>query len=443
MDNITVTIYKSIKKSSILNFFIYIMVLLASLDIFIYYFSKYLKGISFYGVLSIILILILSKFRYLKVSIFHGKQIIFFIIWVIFFIIVNQFIINYTYSNVIMGINFNDFTLQVIQVFCTFITYFYLDSVKAEKVKVNIIKIILFSIFIDAVITLRALQIDFNISKVMATGSAALNVKGLKGVSGYSIIYGLVIIMPMLYCCFKEYGRRYQVIKTLLIMLIIYFVYKAAYTTALIALVLGILIYLFLNMSKKLKILLLPLIILMIILLINPKLIYNILTFLSDKIEISQISERFQELANLILHGDKSGDTLYRFVLYKRSINAFFSHPLFGISIFKPNYLLSGHSAFLDILGSMGLFGFIPYFLFILYSYKISMNKTKEKKLKNSIRTSYIIFCFIGSINTLATSFTINLFLLFFINWYPIFIEKLCNKNALKVKKSHHSRVVN
>lgn len=431
MKKITKTYYKNKKNSLILNFFVYIMVLLASCDIFTYYFSTYLKGISFYGVLLIIVFIITVNCKDLKVNILHTKQIIFFLAWITYYIIINQFIINYQYPHIIMGINFNEVTVQAIQVICVFITYFYLDSEEYDKVKVNIIKIIFFSIIIDAIITLRAVQIDPNIAKIMATGKPELNIYELKGVSGYSIVYSVIIILPLLYYSLKKLNKKYKIITILLIALIIYFVYKAAYTIAFIALILGILIYLFLNTSNKMKIFLIPTIILFAIFLINITLIFNILIYLSNKIEITQISTRFQQLANFILNGDNSGDTLYRFTLYRQSIDAFLKYPFTGISIFEPNYSLSGHSAFLDILGSMGLIGFIPYFLFILYSYKISIKKTKDKRFKNAVRTSYLIFCFIGCINTLITSFTINLFLLFFINWYPIFINNVGNKKMM------------
>jgi hypothetical protein len=415
------------KKSSsffILSIFVYIMVLLASLDIFTYYFTRYLGGVSFYTVLSICILMVFWNLINLKISKLRCKQIFFFSIWAIIYAVENQVFVSYKYSN-IMGINFNLVTLQTMQVICVFIMYTFFDSVKVkyEIIKVNIIKIILLSIVINAIVTLRALEIDPNIARIMATGIAELNTYDLKGISGYSLIYSLVIIIPLLYSSLRYYNKKNKLRVMLLFSLIVFLVYKAAYTTALIALMLGFFIYLFLNTSNMVRVFLLPLILLMCIFLMNPNLIYDSLMYLSYKIEIQQTSIRLQQLADLILYGDSSGDTLNRLGLYRLSIDAFLKYPLTGIIIFDPNYNLSGHSAFLDILGATGLVGFIPYLLFIWYSYRISLQKTKDKKLRNGIRTSYFMFCFIGSINTLATSFTIMLFLLFFVNWYPAFVD--------------------
>ena len=409
----------------IVRIFTYIMVLLASMDIFRYYFTLYLRGISFYAVLAIIVFIVFSNYKNIKLTRLHHKQKMFFTIWAFIYIIVNQIFANYKYSNIVMGIDFNIFTIQTIQVICVVIAYSFIDTLKDINLKVNIIKIILFSLVIDAITTLLALTIDPNISKIMATASANSNLEGLKGVSGYSIIYSLVIIVPMLLYSIKELKTKSRLFLQLFTLLMMYFIFKSAYATALIALVLGIVVYLFLNTSKIFKVLLLPFILYLAVILINPNSIYDILIYLSDKIEIHQISIRFNQLADLILYGDNSGDALYRLVLYRQSIDAFMQYPLTGIIIYNPNYALSGHSAFLDILGGIGLLGFIPYVLFLWYSYKISINKTEHRKLKNAIRTSYIVFCFIGSINTLATSLTIMLFLLFFVSWYPVFVEDI------------------
>lgn len=436
MDNNISYHYKSNTFHRMLSIFIYIVVLLASLDIFLYYFSKYLRGISYYAVLGIAVVLVLLNFKNIKLTRLHFTQSLFYIIWVTIYIVVNQFFTNYKYSNIIMGINFNIVTIQIIEVFCVFIFYFYLDSCGYKNIKVNIIKIILFSLIIDAVVTLRALAIDSEIARIMATGIEELNVHDLKGVSGYATIYSIVIIMPMIIYSITELKTKRRIFLQFFVILMMFFIYKSAYTIALIALVLGVIIYFFLNVSNIFKVFLLLLMLFIGILLITPDFIYNILVYLSDKTEIQAIAIRLKQLAALILYGDYSGDSLYRIVLYKRSIDAFFNYPIAGITIYNSNYSLSGHSAFLDILGGTGLLGFIPYLMFLWYSFKISMKKAKNKKCKNAIKTSYIVFCLIGWVNPLVTSFKIMLFLLFFVSWYPIFVEHI------KVKKNNINKKI-
>lgn len=405
------------------NLLIYILVLFASCDIFRFYFTKYMKGISFYLLLFVIFIMSILRSKNLKTDFLHKKYLIFSIMWVIIFIINNQFLANYIYSIVIFGINFNIFTLQALQVLCIFVVFYYLDSSNENKVKVNIIKIMLFSIIINMFVTLRALDINPNITKIMATQNVEGYIDNFKGASGYSLIYSIVIIMPLFYYGVKEYKNVLKLLQILFIGLLIYFVYKAAYTIAFISLICGTFIYLYLNLSNKLKVMLTPMLLMLVYSVINQNSISYLLIDLSEKIKITQISTRFYQIAIKLLYGDDSGDTLYRLVLYKNSISAFIKYPFTGITILEPDYKLSGHSTFLDILGGMGLIGFIPYIMFLLYSYKISINKAGNKSLRNAIRISYIIFLLVASINTLTTSLTINMFLLFFINWYPIMIK--------------------
>jgi len=412
------------KKYSLIAILVYIMVLLASMSIFSFYFSQYLTGLSFYIVLFLLLLLIFVDQRNTKISILHQKQLFAFFIWVFGYIIVNQFVIQFTNSNTIMGISFNISTLQAIQVICVVVTYVYLDSKEESKIKIAIINLLLFSLFIDTIITLRALAIDPNISRIMATGLIDLNLLEIKGISGYSIIYSIVIIMPFFYLSILKSRAIYRLIFISFTLLLIYFIYNAAYTIALFALVFGFLLYSLLITQSKIKIFLLPLMLLLVIVFVDKSVMYNTLVFLSENIKIPQIALRLNELADFTFRNDTiSSDTLYRLSLYQQSIDAFIKYPITGISIFNSSYPLSGHSAFLDILGGTGLLGFIPYLLFLWYSYKNALEKAKNRMLKKAIKTSYIMFCFIGCINTLATSFTIMMFLLFFVSWFPIYMR--------------------
>lgn len=419
-------LYKNHQKGyfNFFNMLVYLVVLFSCLSIFQYYFSVYIGGAGLYVLLFVLVFIALINFINVNLTKLQLKQIISFSIWSIIYIIVNQFFLNYRYANVVLGIDLNIFTLQTIQVICLYVVYVFLNINGNEIVKANIIKMIFIALIIDAIITLRSLGIDPNISRIMATGREELNIYGLKGVSGYSIIYSIVIIFPLLIYSLGELKYKYRIVMGIFTILMLVFLYFAAYTTALIAIIIGLLVYLFLITSKVFKIFILPLLFTLGALLINPYYIYSILKTLSVIINIQAVSVRFSQLADFIFYGDTTGAGINRLLFYKKSIDAFLKYPLTGITIFDPNYDLSGHSAFLDILGGTGLIGFIPYILFIWYSYKISIRNVENKNCINAISTCYIVFCFIGFTNTLATSITIMLFLLFFITWYPIFILK-------------------
>ncbi|SDH86993.1 hypothetical protein SAMN04487975_1096 [Planococcus glaciei] len=411
-------------KINFYHLLIYIIVLNSSLSIFFYYFSLLFGGSIFYILLLFIVAVALYKISNINLSKLQLVQLIFFMVWASFYFIVNQFFLNYESEEIIGGISLNIYTLQLVQVISIFILFFSINVSNNIPLKINIVKIILFSQIINAFITLRALNIDPEISKNMATGNDEFNTFNLIGVSGYSIIYSIVIIFPLLIASLKNFKLKLKLLMityTIFMMVLIYF---SAYTTALIALFIGIILYIILSRSIIFKLFFVPLLLILLSIILTPNKIYLILMSLANNISIQLISLRLSQLANLILYNDTSGDSLIRLELYKKSIDAFFQYPLTGITMYNPNFSLSGHSAFLDILGGTGLLGLLPYLLFIWFSYKISVRNAKTKNIRNGISASYLVFCFIASINTLATSYIIIAFLLFFVTWYPLFVEK-------------------
>lgn len=410
----------------------YGIILIAVFSIFDYYFTKTFGGVGFYLLIFIPVIIVLLNLKNMKFNKYSKKQFFAFMTWACIYIINLQFIQNYAYSNIFLGIDFNIFTLQTIQVICVVLIYLYIASNKFEIMKNTIIKIILFSLIMDAVITINALSIDSNISKIMATGISELNTPDSKGASGYSIIYSIVIILPLFYYSYLKHNGVKRIMSLLYVIIMISLIYKSAYFTANVAVILGFLIFIFLNTSRRLKVILIPVIMVIGIYSINAKAIYDTFMMLSDKIDIFQISQRLEQLANLAYYNDNSGAALCRFELYRKSIDAFIKSPLVGIHAFNQDYDMSGHSALLDILGSTGIIGFVPYILFIWYSYKNCIVNTYEKQLINAIRTSFTIFLFIASLNTLATSMTIMLVFLYFNKFFPCYINKTILKSNLK-----------
>lgn len=418
-------------SNSFFNALVYILVLFSTLSPFQYYFSTYIGGVGIYLLIACLLLYIMLNLNKIPLTKLHFKQAIFFFMWSIVYIISNQYFLDYKYNNVIFGINFNVYTIQTLQVISLFVVYLFLNNSRKKNVRKKVVILIFISLFINGIITLRALSIDPNIAKIMATGIrvSEYNVLNLTAVSGYHIIYGLVIIFPLLFHSLREFKLKFSFLFGIYTLFLLIFVYFSAYTTALFTLFIGITVYVLLSAKMIIKINVFPILFILILLTINPIFIGNLLSIIANIISVDQISERLNHLSYLILYGDSTGVTLVRLELYKKSIDAFISYPITGITVYDSTYLLSGHSSFLDLLGGTGLLGFLPYILFIFYSYKYSIQKINNKNLVCAIRACYIAFCFVGLVNNLITSLTIMMFLLFFVTWYPNIIEEHINYN--------------
>lgn len=94
------------------------------------------------------------------------------------------------------------------------------------------------------------------------------------------------------------------------------------------------------------------------------------------------ISDKLLSLYNL-LNGKATGDALDRIVLYRRSVDVFFKHPLIGQSIngVDSANIFSGHSEFLDKLGYYGIFGLVIFLILIFQYIKFVRNSCGFKWL--------------------------------------------------------------
>lgn len=402
--------------------FAYLITLIVTLDIFNYYFTNIFTGIGFYLILFLSFFLISFKLIGVSSSKYHRNMFIAFVTWIMIYVISNQFFANFMIYRVFLGIKINFITLGSFQIFSIFLVYLYLENLGKEKNKNQIVKIIIASFIVNAIITLIALQIDPNISKIMATGNLELNTNDLKGVSGYGTIYSIVIALPLLVVNLTQ--KKHFVFNLSIISLFIYLVYRSSFFIALFTMVIGLVFLLFLNTSRLFKLFLIPILIFVGIFMFNPIFLYDIFIDIADKIEIYELSARFKQVADFIKYNDDTGAALLRLSLYRKSIDAFLMYPITGIYLLTPDYTLSGHSAILDILGGSGLIGFVPFIMFLYYSLRISLSKTNYKYMKNAILTSYFMILIIATLNTLTYTSGILLVLLFFVTWFPSHFDK-------------------
>ena len=100
------------------------------------------------------------------------------------------------------------------------------------------------------------------------------------------------------------------------------------------------------------------------------------------------VEDKLLDIHNSLSVGMVVGDTLTgRMDFHAISRNSFFSNPLFGAS------RVGGHSKFLDVLGSMGLFVFVPYIMILVSSLKSQQRFITSQSARSYLLISFVIAC--------------------------------------------------
>lgn len=410
----------------VLTFF----VMTISCQAFYNFFNNLFTGIFYYSVVGVTFLLLFLTNRNLYFN-KNSIHVIFYFAWIFFQIFIVQFCYNFHNFNIIAGFEFNLVTIQLLQLCATLLNsviFLYRTEFDNFFLKLSVIVFIFNFIF-----TMKALALDPNICKIMATGDAsAYTSLSTFGVVGYNYIYGLVFVVPFLLEWFKKSKNKAQKIKlAIAIIFIVFFIYKSSYFTALCLLCFSILLFVFLNLKKSVKKILIPSLTLFVIIGFATKLFAYILLFVADFIPIYNIYERVHEIAIFLLTGEV-GVTLARLDLYMISINLFLEHPLIGNAFYNIDYAVSGHAEILDILAHGGILLFALFALSFFFYFKRLYKLCENSSSKNAVIILMIIFICLNLINTSFSSGYIY-FVMFII--CPVLIRKL-NKKGEKNNES-------
>lgn len=252
--------------------------------------------------------------------------------------------------------------------------------------------IILIAFGVTCITTIRGLIIYPNASRWLATASSSQDAQLIAydwlNIGGYSFVYSVVLLYPMLVLAFKK--KRLGIVPTVTILVLIFvLIVTSGYTTAL--LLFG-LTSVFFFMKRKLtgKDILIFSIALVFLIFFAWNFIVDGLTWVSGVIGNDDISYRL----SLIAGGRNSliGSEDNRIELYIKSLNTFLQHPFFG-TFFSQMSSSGGHSFILDFLANYGLLGFgILVFMYRrIYFYFI-------RPYKNIDEFGYLLWGFVQTI---------------------------------------------
>lgn len=390
---------------------------------------KLLTGMGWYLIVGLATVrIILEDKGYQRGKI--KKSLIWFVIWAFFYILIIQ-----NYSRVsktyILGLGINSHIIQAIQ--NLMIVIIGIGICKSDKYDYKIMASFIIIFIINIFYTLRALVINPNISKFMATGNVNSSVD-VAGVVGYGFIYAIIFIIPILLVFMMEIKKvSIKILVLSGLVSILLFIYQTGYFTATILSILMICLVLIFSMDIRLKLILaIPTIVISTIV-INPKWICDILYSIIDRINNFNIIERLEQIARFI-ETQQKGDTLARIDLYMYSINSFVNSPILGNALFTKEYRASGHAEILDMMAHGGILLLIPFLCFLYYSFRNTLRYAVTKKQRKGVTSIYIGYILLNCINTSFSSVGIMFTLIAMI---PVLLRignrigEKCNENTM------------
>ena len=198
------------------------------------------------------------------------------------------------------------------------------------------------------------------------------------GLPGYDLMHAYALMIFPLALCTKNNNGIIKLIYAFLVILFSYIVTKTAVTTSLFLTLFTFVVVLIYSPNNRTRTVLMALLCCFIILLLSyTGAFQSILEFLMPHFYGTAVYDKLQDMHESLLKGYVVGDTISGRVDYHaQSIAAFARNPLIG------SQGVGGHSKFMDVLGSMGIFGFVPYIMILVYMLKsyqlyVSVNTTK------------------------------------------------------------------
>jgi hypothetical protein len=265
------------------------------------------------------------------------------------------------------------------------------------------------------------LQINPLLVRYMATGmdvrESLLGTEAFSGVGSYGYFYALVAIILLLAFLFLNQRKR-RTLVLLGIMAAIALLIQAAYTIAILFTFIFISLLIIIRYGNKYTVISIA-VLGIISLLIFQGVFASMFSQLADIQGIPyEVSVRFDELAGFFSGNDVSGTDLNsRQGLYLQSVDAFANNLLTGTVVNDSSvYRAGGHSAWLDLLATFGLFT-IPFFMFLYKAYKYCKNRIPIM-FRPFVKVYWLYFVCLGFINTILFAPIYTIWFLFL----PVFI---------------------
>lgn len=265
----------------------------------------------------------------------------------------------------------------------TLLYYFLLDEFPDSKRR--IVKYVFFLTIVTYVTTLIGITIDNSAARTISYAGANGEISNSllkRNISGVYFIQMSIMFVPLAFYVFVNSKKRIKFFAFAFLVVEFYFVLRASFTISLAIYVLAIMLSFFFFVGKRNSDMLLKIIGICTAGLLLISIDWaSIFKWLSDNIENTFISNRMEDMYNLLIGGKKTGDAGLRMDLYVSSLKTF-SENLFGIG---PNYSyikfdegIGHHSQMLDDFARYGIFGIMFYLVYIKNYYRLIKSRYSQ-----------------------------------------------------------------
>lgn len=243
-------------------------------------------------------------------------------------------------------------------------------------------------------------------------------------IGNLTFTYSLVLLFPqIIYLVKSKIVGRVTSLSMLCILTIC--ILETEYTTALLLMVMCFLLF-FLPVQIKQKHIFPLFIVFVVVFLISWFFIGDLLVWLSSSINSETMAVRLNELGTMFSNStnySEDGDVGSRIELYSKSVNSFFSNPLWGGS-----KEVGGHSLFFDSLARYGLLGLAAFYLTYRKSWEYFYKPFKYAPYYGYMLFSFILVIVMAVLNPKdnlgVLTFTIPLFALYYKQKYESTLDR-------------------
>jgi hypothetical protein len=307
-----------------------------------------------------------------------------------------------------------------------YIGYYYFSI--ANRKTINIILLIMSIFFLMTVTTssFYLLTTSLNVSRMLTSSSTDFEVTEMlrqRNIGAYDYVYGIIIILPAIILAIKENLPRTKLFLYLVLISFLgtFMVILSNFLIAYILLFLILFSMIIMLIKKNIYILLILIIVLVMVLPIIDEIILFVLNFAKELTPSIMTKMKINNIIYFISDNNTNlSDVTARGVLLKNSLISFLDSPMFGIGAYYHNsYLVGNHSQIIDDLSRYGIFGSLPFYLFIflvLRKYYRELKKGKDIFLISCI--IFITLSFLNPVDSYGIAFSVFIVL-------PLIIKSL------------------
>ena len=312
------------------------------------------------------------------------------------------------------GIETVYFVVSTFLVFFPVVLFWYYKDRLTEK-ECKILAVLFFVCLLYGAINTYKVLLEYPLaSRLMATSRGDEYSK--MGAGGYGFAYLLMLSYPVLLYISKK--EKNKVLKVLYVFMMVFFVLtliKCEYTTCLLLLFLGIIIYISFNSNVLVNVIIWSIFVMCLIFGIGMDDIFMFLARLFEGTEV--IAVRLRDVAGAFSNEGFDGMDSSRYELYIESVEGFINSPFVGTA-YSFEMIKGGHSTVLDTLAVYGLVGFTAVVYAIVSGYKNIKKCVQDKKV---YQLTILLFWVLSILNPTLYIYQLGI-IVFFIS--PVILRK-------------------